>query len=106
MYPPVRKPSKHLKPQQHQDQTQEFIHNLRRSDNTWIGLTDKDEEGDWKWLDGTALSNGYWLKGQPDSQTGDQDCASIGHKSDPLESWRDQQCLLELYRICEMRTVN
>ncbi|XP_030643566.1 C-type lectin domain family 4 member E-like [Chanos chanos] len=81
---------------------QEFVYNLRNDDSTWIGLTDEEREDVWKWVDGTALTSRYWLNGQPDSQTGDQDCVAIQHKSNPLESWRDQECGIKLYWICEI----
>ncbi|XP_030643558.1 CD209 antigen-like [Chanos chanos] len=80
---------------------QEFAFNPRNNEQSWIGLTDEETEDVWKWVDGTALTTGYWLKGQPDSQIGDQDCVAIDHESDPLESWRDQGCRWKTYYICE-----
>uniref|UniRef100_A0A8C7V2J4 C-type lectin domain-containing protein n=1 Tax=Oncorhynchus mykiss TaxID=8022 RepID=A0A8C7V2J4_ONCMY len=41
-----------------------------------IGLTDRDEERIWNWVNGTPLSTGYWASRQPNSHLGrDEDCA-------------------------------
>uniref|UniRef100_A0AAZ3P2C6 C-type lectin domain-containing protein n=1 Tax=Oncorhynchus tshawytscha TaxID=74940 RepID=A0AAZ3P2C6_ONCTS len=42
----------------------------------WIGLTDRDEERIWNWVDGTPLTTGYWGSRQPNSHLGrNEDCA-------------------------------
>ncbi|XP_045080039.1 CD209 antigen-like protein E [Coregonus clupeaformis] len=46
-----------------------FIHGLNK-ETFWIGLTDRVEEGIWKWMDGTAMTTGYWGRGQPNSHKG------------------------------------
>ena len=38
--------------------------------NYWIGLTDKDQEGVWKWTSGEAFGYSNWLIGQPNNWNG------------------------------------
>jgi len=33
----------------------------------WIGLTDEEVDGQWKWVDGTAVEYFNWLPGEPDN---------------------------------------
>ncbi|KAI4883140.1 hypothetical protein NFI96_020584, partial [Prochilodus magdalenae] len=51
----------------------------------WVGLTDAVKEGDWRWLDGTRLSETkYWNRKEPDNWKGErnqypegEDCAEM-----------------------------
>ncbi|CAI5697348.1 unnamed protein product [Oreochromis niloticus] len=64
----------------------------------WIGLNDKEQEGTWKWVDGTPLNLTYWARGQPDNG-GEQDCAHV--RSDKQKSWNDLRCSYSYQWICE-----
>ncbi|XP_068429175.1 CD209 antigen-like [Clinocottus analis] len=64
---------------------QKFLSSIAEH-RTWIGLTDRDDEGSWKWIDGTPLTQAYWGQ-QPDNgggdpQYGEEDCAEI------VNSWK------------------
>ncbi|XP_048012923.1 C-type lectin domain family 4 member M-like [Megalobrama amblycephala] len=62
----------------------------------WIGLTDSDVEGRWKWVDGSTLTSGFWWSGEPNSYNGDEDCA-VTYST----GWFDYPCYGTLRWICE-----
>uniref|UniRef100_A0A3B5LPH9 C-type lectin domain-containing protein n=1 Tax=Xiphophorus couchianus TaxID=32473 RepID=A0A3B5LPH9_9TELE len=67
----------------------------------WIGLRDVEEEGVWKWVDGTRLTEGFWNVGEPNNLN-NEDCAAVYPKSNPFMSWNDAPCNYNLKWICEM----
>ncbi|XP_028282423.1 CD209 antigen-like protein E [Parambassis ranga] len=67
----------------------------------WIGLTDKETEGVWKWVDGTQLSISFWIPGEPNNFEGkDEDCGEIRYY-DQEDSWNDAPCDMQINWICE-----
>ncbi|XP_068217358.1 CD209 antigen-like protein B [Palaemon carinicauda] len=75
------------------------------SGNSWIGLTDADEEGTLKWItDGTVYSDkqdSWWHNGQPDNHLDHEDCVHYWLMYDKL-LWNDAKCEAKLRYICEM----
>ncbi|XP_019745043.1 CD209 antigen-like isoform X1 [Hippocampus comes] len=68
----------------------------------WIGLTDEGVEGQWKWVDGTAMTLSYWADGQPNSYNGNQDCGEFWYRSSGNAEWNDEKCSSQRYWVCEM----
>ncbi|MCC6624279.1 MAG: CotH kinase family protein [Deltaproteobacteria bacterium] len=66
--------------------------------DTWIGMTDREVEGDWRDVRGEPLGHLAWGDGQPDDWQG-EDCASrwppVGGR------WNDYRCDTRLEAICE-----
>ncbi|XP_073319991.1 CD209 antigen-like protein C [Pagrus major] len=78
---------------------QEFTQYFRR--HMWIGLTDQETEGTWKWVDGTLLTTSYWGAKEPNSHEGrDEDCGEIMFFDDE-NSWNDSPCGMRHIWICE-----
>ncbi|XP_066267651.1 uncharacterized protein [Branchiostoma lanceolatum] len=65
----------------------------------WIGLTDANSEGTWRFEDGQALgSYKKWSDGEPNDSGGNEDCAVI---RDPSNLWNDLSCSETKGFICE-----
>ncbi|XP_053086708.1 C-type lectin domain family 4 member F-like [Pangasianodon hypophthalmus] len=86
---------------------QEFINKTLLSATAWIGLSDRDTEGVWKWVDGTELTSGtgYWSQREPNDYEGNEDCAITGYipqggTTDFLNTWNDVPCSFNYGRIC------
>ncbi|KAF4088480.1 hypothetical protein AMELA_G00082810 [Ameiurus melas] len=74
----------------------------------WIGLSDVEDEGVWKWVDNTLVNTTYWNEsdGEPNNhQSGGlhgEDCAVLNSHS---KSWFDVPCDHIYKRICEMDAI-
>ncbi|XP_060948147.1 CD209 antigen-like protein C isoform X3 [Limanda limanda] len=81
----------------------EFTRQFRRL--FWIGLTDTETEGTWKWVDGTLLSTttSYWHAGEPNSYfSTNEDCGETKfHEVE--DNWNDEKCHWQNFWICEKK---
>ncbi|KAL7841315.1 hypothetical protein SRHO_G00250060 [Serrasalmus rhombeus] len=85
---------------------QEFISKAFGSSEAWIGLTDTEIEGVWKWVDNSTLTTEFWWKGEPNDYKGNEDCAVTGYEytgSERLSTWADYPCNRPVVGICEKR---
>ncbi|KAL6467044.1 hypothetical protein MHYP_G00248480 [Metynnis hypsauchen] len=85
---------------------QEFISKVFGSTEAWIGLTDSQTEGVWKWVDDSALTTEFWFKGEPNDYRGKEDCAVTGYQgagSERVSTWADYPCDYPAVGICEKR---
>ncbi|KAM9486827.1 uncharacterized protein Hap1MRO34_006722 [Clarias gariepinus] len=83
---------------------QDFVEVWRKGGSAWTGANDRDTEGIWKWVDGTAVISGFWSKGEPNNR-GDEDCAVSGYRSKPVPNWVDVSCSSQYIWICEKKII-
>ncbi|XP_062420865.1 C-type lectin domain family 4 member E-like [Pungitius pungitius] len=87
-------------------QEQKLISDIVKS-HTWIGLSDTEIEGTWKWVNGTPLTatEAYWGAKpgsvQPDDAGGNEDCVEMVVSWNSKRNWNDRDCAFPLKWICE-----
>ncbi|XP_077995001.1 C-type mannose receptor 2-like [Glandiceps talaboti] len=64
----------------------------------WMGLDDRDVEGEMKWVDGSLVTYSDWNTGQPDNYGNNEDC---GHFRSSDGKWNDLSCSNKIGFICE-----
>ncbi|KAM9845335.1 collectin-12 [Aulostomus maculatus] len=84
------------------NEEQQFVRNaIAGKGYFWLGLTDREEENVWKWVDGTIPVFKKWKPGQPDNWThgheDGEDCAGLIHNA----NWNDFYCTDRIGFICE-----
>ncbi|XP_053572025.1 CD209 antigen-like protein C isoform X2 [Bombina bombina] len=82
---------------------QRFLYSKSSEFDYWIGLSEIDTEGVWKWLDGTdyETSYKYWQTGEPNDHSNKEDCAHATKTG----QWNDIACSNKYYAICEKKTL-
>lgn len=76
---------------------QDFV--SRFYDRIWIGLSDKNAESNWTWVDGTHLmGDGFWQDGEPNDDHGFEDCVEVSRGGG---GWNDMPCSSRLSWVCE-----
>ena len=64
----------------------------------WVGGTDAQQDGTFRWIDGTSFSFTGWGPAQPDDGAG-TDC--IEKRNDGVGQWYDRHCTDSLRYMCE-----
>ncbi|XP_041036060.1 C-type lectin domain family 10 member A-like isoform X2 [Carcharodon carcharias] len=84
------------------EQEQNFIKKFLENNpwGYWIGLTDGESEGNWKWVDGTPVSFTQWDQGEPNNWNDNENCAIIR-----ASGWNDYSCSDQFRFICEKRAL-
>ena len=52
-----------------------------------IGITDQNEEGHWRWTDGSQWGFTKWARGQPDNWR-NEDCAVLWNSDHSNQQWK------------------
>ena len=79
-----------------------FMTTLEITNNTWIGLTDSEQEGSWKWSSGNIAMITSWGLYQPDG--GVLENCTVMNVSDTYR-WHDQPCSAINDYVCEKGNV-
>ncbi|XP_038637364.1 C-type lectin domain family 4 member M-like [Scyliorhinus canicula] len=78
---------------------QEYVMNYDR-EKRWIGLTDLEELGVYRWVNGDRLVTGYWALGEPNN-AGVERCVTKGARFHP-NKWNNDVCTTQHRWICQI----
>uniref|UniRef100_A0A8C1H0W8 Zmp:0000000924 n=1 Tax=Cyprinus carpio TaxID=7962 RepID=A0A8C1H0W8_CYPCA len=80
---------------------QDFVKNNTANREFWIGVTDSDVEGIWKWVDGSNLTSGFWASNEPNGRTIENCAVTYLTQWPKLIGWLDVKCNKDYQWICE-----
>ncbi|XP_056103767.1 CD209 antigen-like protein A isoform X3 [Rhinichthys klamathensis goyatoka] len=84
---------------------QDFVKNMTGKAIVWIGLTDSEVDGTWKWVDGSTLTSNFWANGEPNGRTKENCVLTVAVPKLPewpkLVGWLDDACTKPFQWICE-----
>lgn len=63
-------------------------------DGLWIGATDKESEGIWKWLTGEPFAFSHWSPGEPDNFNDADYAAAAGELTGLVGRWHDYRAAI------------
>uniref|UniRef100_A0A3B3Z9J7 C-type lectin domain-containing protein n=1 Tax=Periophthalmus magnuspinnatus TaxID=409849 RepID=A0A3B3Z9J7_9GOBI len=64
----------------------------------WIGMSDIEQEGDWRWVDGRQVTSNDWTSEDIEGE----DCGHVDTSEEVLQAWMDGSCKISYRWICEM----
>jgi len=73
--------------------------------SVWIGASDREKEGDWKWVNGEGLKYRNFHHGEPNNCCGGQDCGQFLYWNEASWNslgWDDGRCTFKQPFICEI----
>ena len=76
--------------------------NKRGLNRLWIGGSDLENEGSWKWADGSPWESTLWKSDEPNNYLGAQNCLNYHPGNDQL--WDDELCIVQSCFLCS-RTI-
>ena len=74
--------------------------NTKDHSSMWIGGTDQEEEGVWKWSDCTPWSFEAWMEDTPWNRPEAQDCLEFFRNEGV---WGDDDCTMKNYFLCSQK---
>ncbi|XP_067289226.1 CD209 antigen-like [Pseudorasbora parva] len=82
---------------------QDFVKNISDVTSVWIGLTDSDVDGRWKWVDGSSLNSSFWWSGEPNGGSSENCVLTVVHDQrwPTILGWLDDPCDKASQWICE-----
>ena len=105
------------------DATKDFVLEIIKRNNiyswAWIGGSDIEEEGVWKWADSTPWEDKFWAPGEPNNAGNNEDClvfsVDVLIKQNPKSKnsviklnhkFNDWTCSKETFFLCSKKMSN
>ena len=80
-----------LATQERIDAANQYLASVGSWNHTWIGLTDEQNEGDWRWIDGQPISASNWNPGEPNNANGGIEHYALIYPSTSGNRWNDSR---------------